>query len=62
MYKHVFTVVPCLALTNFDYVWFMSFRGNQNEFICLYMFFKNYLRKAFTYKSFFLPPFPFIIV
>lgn len=62
MYKHVFTVVPCLALTNFDYVCFMSFRGNQNEFICLYMFFKNYLWKAFTYKSFFLPPFPFIIV
>lgn len=53
MYKHVFTVVPCLALTNFDYVWFMSFRGKQNEFSCFYMFFKNYLRKAFTYESFF---------
>lgn len=48
MYKHVFTVVPCLALTNFDYVWFMSFRGNQKDFICFYMFFKNYLQEAFT--------------
>lgn len=36
-YKHVFTVVPRAALTNFDDVWFMSFRGNQEGFICFYV-------------------------
>jgi hypothetical protein len=60
-YKHVFTVVPRAALTNFDDVWFMSFRGNQEGFICFYVIKKKKTFRKPLFIEVFIP-FYFIIV
>jgi hypothetical protein len=57
-YKHVFTVVPRAALTNFDDVWFMSFRGNQEGFICFYVIKK----KKKPLESLYLLKFSFLFI